>query len=92
MKKAKTEEQFEIGRETKLDYAFREVFGHVFIEWASWRYCYAPNNDENAYLFPEDTSSDYVWGLVEKSLKDNVDYVFPEVKDNILDYDPNCLY
>lgn len=92
MEKAKTKEQLEIERETELEYAFQEKFGCVGIPMEANWYCYEPNNDENAYLFPETVSKEQVYALVEKSLKDNVDYVFPEVKDNILDYDPNCLY
>lgn len=81
-------------------YDFEKRFGEISMDFCfDLRFIYIPNDKKkrcrkkySAYVFPYDTTEDFVDELCEKSVLENHDYVYDYVKDKIETLIPNVLY
>ena len=79
---------------------YEEYFGKISMNFCfELRFVYIPNDKKKqcrkkygAYVFPYDTTEEFVDELCEKSVFENHDYVYDYVKDKIETFDPDVEY
>ena len=71
---------------------FSKKFGRVFIWGHGTGFFYETRNKENKALDLNFLKDEEIIELMEKSIKNDIDYLYEKSKNHPVVLDPNCLY
>lgn len=76
----------------KPNFDFQEKFGHIAFFMPDGELMYEQRSTGKMFLIPKKISESKIEMLMEKSVKENYDYIFPLVKNYEFILDSKVLY